>query len=252
MRGLRAGWLRIAGEIRAALRPRATVLGVLVGGSLLASGLLAFGPGDPALALDGALAILLLEGVGLALLLTEGIVVRDVRRGRAVLWLQKPVSPVGFYLARFLRALLLLVGLAGAMTCAVAAFFLVGRGEASPVLEVLPVALLLAVTLATLTFGLSAWRLHPDVLMALAFVFLTTPLAAMATVSPGAFRGAAPVLRLLAPPTDAIVAVGGVWMEGPAPTPEEVGRVAGYLAAWLAVAVVGLVRTTRAPFPTAR
>lgn len=238
--------------LMAVLRVRALVLGVLLGGSVGASALLAFGPGDPALALDGAVAILLLEGAGLTLLLTEGIVARDVRRGWVVLWLQKPVSPVGFYASRFLRALLLLAALIVATGGAVAVLFQVGRGDGGPVLEILPVTLLLSGTLATLTFALSSWRAHPDVVMALAFVFLSTPLSAMATVNPAGFGPAGPFLRALAPPVDAILATGGVWMDGPTPSAQDVAHVLGYLAAWIAVAVVGLLRTTRAPFPSAR
>jgi len=235
-------------EIGALLRPRAPVLLVLVPGSLLAACLLAFGPGDATPALDGATAILLLEGVGLALLLTEGVVARDLRRGWAALWLQKPVSPVAFYLARFLRAAAAAAVLTGTSAAVLALAFELGRGEGVRILEILPVALLFGATLAVLTFGLSAWRAHPDVLMALAFVFLSTPLSAMASVNPGAFGPAGPLFRAVAPPFDPIIAVGGVLMEGPAPTAGDVGHVAAYLGAWIAVGVAGLLRTTRNPF----
>lgn len=243
-------WLR--DEAEALVRPRAWVLGVLVVGSLTATGLLAFGPGDPAPAADGAIAVLLLEGVGLALLLTEGLVAADVRRGWAVLWLQKPVHPVGFYAARFLRAVSMLVILMLATAGVSALFFLLGRGTPRPPLEAVPVGLLLSLTLATVVFGLSSWKAHPDVLMALGFLFISTPLAAIATVQPEMFGVLSPVLRMAAPPVDAIIAAGGPWMGGPPTTASDVAHVAGYTGAWLLFALVGLGRTLREPFASER
>lgn len=239
-------------EVKALLRPRGWVVSVLVTGSVAAAGLLAFGSGDPELAAEGVLGVLLLEGVGLALLLTEGVVARDVRRGWAVLWLQKPVSPVGFYFLRWLRAVFTLLVLLLATAGVAALLFGIGRGTFRPPLEAVPVSLLFALTVAVVVFGLSAWRAHPDVLMALGYLFLSTPLAALATVSPEMFGVLGPWIRGVAPPVDPIIAMGVPWFGGPPPAPEAVVRVATYLGTWLLLGVAGLLRTTRAPFARER
>ncbi len=110
----------------------------------------------------------------------------DFRGGQAAFWLQRPVSPVRFYLTKFAEAALASVGLVvlyvGAVS--VAALLLGGAPESHPMLQ-LPLVAMAAVTLSAVGFGLSAWLPGGARLALAGFVAISLSAVVVVEVRPG-------------------------------------------------------------------
>ena len=83
----------------ALLRARGTLLGAVVLGGLGLSSLTASGVGTEPQP-DSVFQVILYAAVLPSLILGQGMISGDLRSGVALLWLQKPVGPVRFFLRR--------------------------------------------------------------------------------------------------------------------------------------------------------
>src|SRR5690606_20026721 len=103
-------------------------------------------------------------GILAPLLLVHGIVAGELRSGVALLWLQKPVSPVRLYLGRAADAVglaaLLLAAFGGLLAALAAATG--GPSLAADVLYNVPVAVLIGGCLGVTVYAFSAWGARLD------------------------------------------------------------------------------------------
>ena len=164
---------------------------------------------------------------------------RDMAGGVATMWLQKPVHPVRFYLVRFVEAASASVVVIAC--CALAA--LVGNPSyaVAEAAGTLAWAILMALSIISVGFGLSAWLPRIGGLATVAFLGLTFAAeiqTALAMTSPEpppvglarrlliplwAFRDLGDTVRGTAPFSFAVLA----W-------------ILGYMAAWVGVGTLGI------------
>jgi hypothetical protein len=225
----------------ALIRSRLTLLGVAGLGSLAAAFVFALAlPEDQRLEAIGQVVMF---GCALVVpILAHGMISADLRSGVAMLWLQKPVRPLGFYASRGAEvtalAVVTVLALWGTGSALIAAS--VGLDAARGVLASAPGAVLLVVCICALTFAFSSWGVPTDSLFALVvFVAGTLSLAAGGPL--------VPALEWLAVPVDPIMDL----MSGRSAVPlwETFWRVARFLGLWVAVGVAGLALSTRSPLP---
>ena len=242
IRGTTCAELRALALLRSRLVPlAAAALGEVLTAAALA---LALGPESGEAAGD----LLLASALVVTLVLLHGVVVADVRSGVVLLWLQKPVSPVRYYLSRAAEvtacALVLVVALALATWLVVLA--LAGAPAARALVLVTPTGLLWSVSLAPVVFACSAWGAHPDTLLGGVFFFYFTWVASEL----GGVGGWKEVGAWSGAPLEDIAALGAALSGAP------VGGVAGaalavarYVLLWTAAGTLGLVVTLRSPLP---
>jgi hypothetical protein len=233
-------------EIRAValLRSRRTVLGVstLAGLSVAALFALLLDPAERARAVTE---ILFYTAAVVPLIVCHGMVAADLRSGVAMLWLQKPVHPLRFFLARALEvavvALLLVFAIWG--VGATLAGLANGAAVARQILDAAILSALLCVAFSALIFGFSGWGVPMDSLLAL--VFAVAGVFSLAMEGP-LTRG----ITWLVLPVDAMTTVAAVlgghsppeW----APAALETGR---FLLLWTTIGSAGLQLSTRTPLP---
>ena len=125
--------------------------------------------GDPAAIADGVQTAYSFLCLALPLIFVSGVVSADFRSGVARLWLQKPIDPVAFYLARFGEAItvalvLALLGL-GAIQLGMGALGL----ESVPVGDLMD-ALPRALVVGAVAFGFSSWMSRGSTFATVAFL----------------------------------------------------------------------------------
>lgn len=102
-------------------------------------------------------AVLIVSSVG-ALILTSTVVSGDFRTGAVMLWLQKPLSPVRFYLGRWMDAGVAWISLSVGFVVFVHVLTVaIGLDAESNLLMALPVTLLTCGVVASIAFGVSPW-----------------------------------------------------------------------------------------------
>ena len=107
--------------------------------------------------------------LALPLIFVSGVVSGDFRSGMARLWLQKPVEPVRFYLARFLEGFL--VSLTFALLALGATWLgLAALGEESAATGQLLTRLPYVLVIACVAFGFSCWMTRGSTLVAIGFL----------------------------------------------------------------------------------
>jgi hypothetical protein len=174
----------------------------------------------------------------------------EVRSGRALLWLQKPVSPVRHFLLRWSTStalsLLLVTGL-------VALDWLVLAGvspvAAQALLREAPVLLLVGTAIAALVLAVSGWGGHPDAPVAVVILFLSMPLAA-AGPRLGAMEW---TLDLLLFPWEETVRLGEALAGSRAADRalSDAGAVVRTTTLWILIGLAGIHVRSRHPFPAA-
>lgn len=223
-------------------RPHATVLLIVTGSLAMLQMVMLRGRGEAWLDLVGA-SLNLLSGA-FAIILTSGIVSRDLTRGMMPVWLQKPVDPVRFYLARMAEAVVAwtLLSLAAILATRGVTGWL---GWSAPVelTTAIPRIWLTSLAISAIAFGVSPWLPKGGTVTAVAVA-----LAGIVIEQDLAIRGAEigtvwPVLlRLVILPSTALESVAAfvagrsdaIW--GP------LAHIALYVAAWVAFGALG-VRT---------
>jgi hypothetical protein len=194
---------------------------------------------------ESVLEVLAFGGILLPLIAGHGMISGDLRSGVAMLWLQKPVSPVLHFVRRALEvtalgAVLVMAfwGVGSAITAACA-----GVAAGRELLSAAPAMLLLSVCLCAILFGFSAWGIQTDTLFVAAFFFAST----LSLLAGGRL---AELLGWLALPVEALGTVAEV-LGGE--RREHVGQafllLARFLAVWVGIGVAGLVVSTRSPLP---
>jgi hypothetical protein len=234
------GWLTRAGAL---LRARALVLASLcLATTAIAAGLgFSLGAGQP----SDIPELLVVAAVLLPAVVCQGAVSNDLRSGVALLWLQKPVDPLRFYLGRGLDVCALSLSLTLALGGAAALLGALGSGaEAGRILLLtLPTTLLWAACLGAVVVGTSAWGTQLDGVMP----FFVLYLSALGALDQGLLGEATSWIGV---PLEAITMLGRFLATGVAPNPGASAlRVARFLLVWLAIASLGLLLTTRSPLP---
>lgn len=168
----------------------------------------------------------------------------DFRRGDAVFWMQRAVSPVQFYLARFAETTAVGAGLAMLGIGALSGLAVLGGWslESHPMLAA-PWAVVAVPTLAAVGFGLSAWLPRGTQAALVAFGALSLSAALVVELRPSLEEWFATrvALAALLPVSDLIGTV--FWIRG-----EEGGslgallRTALYAGAWTGLGALGVHR----------
>jgi len=242
----------IFSAMAALLRARSREALLTLGGFLAISAYVVMGEGEPTDAVE-MVAVCLLLGAGLfSLLLTRGVASKDLSSGVALLWLQKPLSPVWLYFQRFLSA-----ALGGAVLTLILAAGTVGLlilflpGELDAYIRALPTALVIAVMLSSITFAFSAFRIGPDAALTLVFLYLINSMAAMSTVEPDILGLLGRVSRHAAFPVDALAAFTDMVTGQPTvDATKHLLHILLYTATWLSVGFLGLLHSTSFPPPS--
>lgn len=186
--------------------------------------------------------VVMFAGFGISMMTMDGIVAEDYRSGLVALWFQKPGSLAQIYVTRYvvLQALTVLAVVAvsgvivGAMHAAGA------RSTGTPVRTMISVSAMALLT-GAIMFAYSAWNIRREIFATLVTVFGTIVLGAGFAQANGLL---AVTIRTMAFPMDSIDA----WMRGSPINPAYAGAgwmVLGHFLAWSAIAVVGLLVTTR-------
>jgi hypothetical protein len=234
-------------ETRAAalLRSRAAPIAITAGGGLLLTALLTL-----VLEPDRAAGPVGMVTASLTLLVpmivAHGMISGDLRSGSALLWLQKPVHPVGFYLVRGVEvtalAILLLLVLSGG--CALIVSLAAELPAGAEILREIPFRLLMATCLCAMVFAFSAWGVQMDTLFALVYFIVTVFSTALA----------GPLAQGLAwtvVPVNEMQSVSSALLGSPG---EGVGRAAfvigRFLLIWGLFGAAGLGVSTRSPIPS--
>ena len=241
----------IISAMAALLRARSRETLLTLGGFLAISAYVVMGEGEPTDAVE-MVAICLILGAGLfSLLLTRGVASKDLSSGVALLWLQKPRSPVWLYFQRFLSATLggvVLTLILAAGSVGLLILFL--PGEVGAYIRALPTALVVAVMLSSITFTFSAFRIGPDAALTLVFLYLVSSMAAMSTVDPEIFGLLGRASRHAAFPVDALAAFTNMVTGQPTvDATKHLLHLLLYTATWLSVGILGLLHSTRFPTP---
>ncbi|MDT8368696.1 MAG: hypothetical protein RQ745_05785 [Longimicrobiales bacterium] len=181
-----------------------------------------------------------------SVILTADVVAGDFRGGAVQLWLQKPRSPVRYYAARLVDAVLAggtfvtVLVLAAALPLHFAESL-----EPTLILLSLPRLLLAVVLISSITFALSAWVNRGAGLGALVIyssgLLLERDLAADSEIW-GAVG--TPLLRALLFPEAALGHVFDFAAGDPSPIGLALARITLYTAAWIAFGLFGVHRAT--------
>lgn len=197
-------------------------------------------------------AAVLYGGLAAALAMQGGVVSTPLIRGTALLWIQKPVSPVAFFGRRLLAAW-------GASLCAVvatgaAAWLVAGFGRPGIGVQVrddAAAACVLATMWGGIVFALSSWRVRHDVAGAVFLGVALAGLQAWLAVDPTALGALSTVGRGVGMPLQAIEGARRLLLGEPRPgAAADLGRIAAWTGAWWTLALAGLARSLRSPLPS--
>lgn len=236
----RAAWET---RVAALLEARSLLLAAVSLGAVVFVGIASRTGNDDAA--EAVATVLVGAGLLLAPVVTHGAVSSDLRSGVALLWLQKPVNAVRFYLTRGLDvvslAVLLSVVLQGGAALLAALLTIPEVGH--EVLRAMPLTVLFTCALATLVFAFSSWGTALDALLGF-FVFY---LSGLAVLDDGPLRM---VTGWVGFPLEAVATLGRFFSTGDtASLWPSLARFTGFLAAWTCVAAIGIAFRTRSPLP---
>lgn len=246
-----AEWVRNRGPaIRALLREQGrsllTILLLLATASLLMA--LRSGSQDPQRVVGGTL---ILAAFAVGPLLVSGVVSDDLRTGAILLWLQKPVSPLGFYLRRLGLAL-------GVATATVLALLLAGvlalaaAGDAGPLvlIRLAPVVASCTVLGGLVTFAFSGLGLRRDGTLTLLYLLLAVPGGLMLALAddPGGLPVRIAAWIALFPLNELQLLHRWIVDGGLEPRGTALLRVTVFGLTWLGVGAAATWHTTRRPF----
>ncbi len=196
--------------------------------------------------LDLVGAALLLVGASSAILLTAGLVARDLIDGGAQIWLQKPVSPLAFYLARFGEAVLawssvlVLASLAARLATGA-----LGWQAEVDLLVALPRIWLSSFVVASIAFGLSPWLVRgaslATLLVWLGGMVLEIELAVRTELLGPATN---PLLRAVLFPESALDRVADFAAGTGDAILVPLARILAYALTWIALGSYGVARAT--------
>lgn len=193
--------------------------------------------------LDGAVTSFVVV-CGLPLVLTT--VGADLKKGTAPLWLQKPVDPVRFYLARFFEEALASVALSVVIVSIVIVALQPGADPFVHSLRFIVVSALLALVVASVAFGFGAVVPRADKLATLTLLGFTLAWRTLEVMDSAAldWPGSPLVEVILVPltPLTELRAPGGV---EPASLLRPLAWVFSYAAAWIGIGAVGIRRAVR-------
>lgn len=180
--------------------------------------------------------------VVLAVLLADVCV--DFRRGHAVFWMQRAVSPVRFYLARFAETAAVGAGLAMLWIGALSGVAVLADWglESHPMLEA-PWMVAVVLMIVAVGFGLSAWLPGGARMALVAFGAISVAGAVLAELRPGLEERFATrvVLEMLFPLEDVNATIR--WVRGDeGGSPGALLRIAIYAGAWTALGALGVRR----------
>jgi hypothetical protein len=190
--------------------------------------------------------VLGLGTVLLPLIVGHGMISGELRSGVAMLWLQKPVQPLAYFARRAFEiatlSVLLILSSWGAV-----AVILAGASDLEAVrnlLSVLPGVVLMVVCGCTLLFGVSAWGIQVDSMIA-AVLFLGSAFSVLLGGVPGKS------LAWIAVPIEALGIVGQHLSREA--VNGHVGKslllVGRFLLTWTLIGTAGLFFSTRSPLP---
>ena len=229
-------------RLTALLRAKAVLLGASAVGTLATVAYLShWRPESP----RSVLTVLGFASFLVGSLVPHGTVAHELRSGVALLWLQKPVAPLGFYGRRGLEvvslSVLLMLALVGAS--ALLAALLAAPETGRTILSGSPTLVLLTISLSLLVFAFSAWGTSLDAFLAF-FVFYSSAL----TGADGGLLGE--TVRWVGFPLEQVAAVGGLLQRE---VVEDVAvllaRLGCFLLFWGGLAALGIALTTRSPLP---
>lgn len=248
MSGPMARWARIV-EVRVR-RWSSAVLGIFALALLLPPAVL-LATGSSESAVRSSALVLLWGGYASALLLGSGGWTAQRRSGSALLWLQKPVSPVLLHLGRLpprlIATSLLIVALTGASMAATAV--LEGSGR---VLEMWTAGCTMGVTggvLVCMVHGISGLGIPREELAALAGFVGLAFLEWKTFDAPDAFGPLLPLARAVGVPVDGIGYAGRYLGGGYVPDPSgHLLSVVLYALGWVALGALGVALAPRPLF----
>jgi hypothetical protein len=228
----------------ALLRARWRLLAVTAGASLCTAAVFAVAL-EREDRLDAIAEALAVAELLLPLIVAHGMISGDFRSGVALLWLQKPISPLLFYVRRALEVTLLgvalMLALWGVGTSIAAASL--GLDAGRQMLSAAPTGILFVLGVSAILFGFSAWGVQADTLLTAAFVVAST----FSLLAGGIL---AEMLVWVALPVDAIGTLGGVLTgedtEGARAAALHFAR---FLGMWAGIGCAGLLYSTRSPLP---
>lgn len=205
------------------------------------------GSHDPQKIVGGAL-ILLSFAVGP--LLVAGTVSEDLTGGAVLLWLQKPVAPVGFYLGRLALALAIAVATTlGLVLIGVAALAAGRTPDPLSLLRLAPFAASCTVLAGLVTFAFSGFGSRRDGTLTFLYLLLAVPaalLVELAGAESSLVRGAAWLVLF---PLNEVQLLQQWLVDGSGwPPGGPLLRVMVYALTWLGVGVAATRHSTRRPF----
>jgi hypothetical protein len=217
-------------------------------GTLVIAGVVAHARGDEEAAVPGVLAVV---AALVPAIVAHGAVSTDLRSGVALLWLQKPVSPLRFYAIRALdvigMSILMILALSGGSALLTALF--ASPEAAQSVLTAIPMLVLMALSVCVLVVAFSSWGTSLDALLAFFFFYLTV----ISMLEPDRFTE---VMRWVGFPVEPTATIGRFFstggtaqLGGTEELNRSVARFLTFLATWTAVAAAGVLVTTRSPLP---
>ena len=178
--------------------------------------------------------------IGLPLVLTT--VGADLRKGVAPLWVQKPVEPVRFYLARFVEGALASVGLSVVIMsiCVAVAVWSEWEPVTHP-LRLVVVAALFVFVVASVGFGFCVLLPRVGQLVTLAWIGVTMAREVLALLNPtGLDWLGSPLVGMVLFPLSALVELRAADGIEPESTLWVLAWVFCYSAAWIGIGAIGV------------
>jgi len=190
---------------------------------------------------DGAMARLVVA-IGVPLALTT--VGRDLRKGVAPLWVQKPVDPVRFHLSRFAEAALVSVALSVVCMSAITAVaYWSGWESVTHPFRPVATGTLLSLVIASVGFGFCVTLPRVGQLATLLVFGLTMAFELTLLLDPSAVDSPwVPVVRAILLPWTPLVQLRAATGTEPESLLQPLAWVFGYSAAWIGVGAYGVWR----------
>ena len=179
-------------------------------------------------------------------LLAAELVAPEMNGGAALLWLQRPVSPVRHYLRHLPMAMAVALGISCTVVLAtVIVDAQIGTALMDGELLNLPAYCLSGIVAACVCFGVSGWLPRGNALIALAVVFVGGAIDNEMHIRGNVFGPVvSPVLRALSYPGESIGDIRVHLFDDPAALWLPFVRVVLYSSAWVAVGCLGIRRLT--------
>lgn len=195
--------------------------------------------------------ILVLAAFAPGPLLVGGLVSDDLRGGAVLLWLQKPVSPLAFYLNRLALALSVAVAVVVVLLASGwAALVLAGEPKSAELLRLAPFLVPCTLLTGLVTFTFSALGSPRDGALTFLYLLLAVPGGLMLELAPASGVSLlvdAPAWLVLFPLNE--LQLLQIWVvDGGAGPWSALLRVAVYGTAWLGAGILAARASVRRPF----